>query len=285
MGEKYIDQNWKDIITDNADDAILFFKPDLAKDRDFGRNIQLAANELPEIDSGTDKGMRISDICMSVPVKGGTFTRIAFHIEQQHEPDGDFALRMFQSYYRVSDRLKIPVTSLAIFTGDIETVDSFRASCYGTEINFRYNIYEVAKADDEALKRDDRVFALVALAAKRMLDARGDPRKRGEYSMELLELARRRDFETKKIRGVLKFIYGILRLGSDDIDQKTREVWKMKLIPIEEAVREIHIRQAKEEGFEKGVNNIARSMRADGLPVEMIVKYTGLNEKDILAMP
>jgi hypothetical protein len=30
MSEKWIDRAWKDFITENVDDAILFFKPDLA---------------------------------------------------------------------------------------------------------------------------------------------------------------------------------------------------------------------------------------------------------------
>jgi predicted transposase/invertase (TIGR01784 family) len=58
----------------------------------------------------------------------------------------------------------------------------------------------------------------------------------------------------------------------------------MQLIPIEEAVREIQIRDAKEEGQEEGKIEVARSMLADGLPAETIKKYTGLDENDILAL-
>ncbi|MDR2175686.1 MAG: hypothetical protein LBO82_07080 [Synergistaceae bacterium] len=54
----------------------------------------------------------------------------------------------------------------------------------GTSVNFEYNVYSVDGTDAEALKRDGRDFALPALAAKRMLEAEGKARKRGEYSEE-----------------------------------------------------------------------------------------------------
>ena len=66
----------------------------------------------------------------------------------------------------------------------------------------------------------------------------------------------------------------------------------MRLIPIDEAIREIYVRDAKEEGLEQGLERgleqgkieIARSMLADGLSPEAIGKYTGLDKEDILAL-
>ena len=62
----------------------------------------------------------------------------------------------------------------------------------------------------------------------------------------------------------------------------------MRLIPIDEAIREIQIRDAEEEGFERGLEQskieVARSMLADGLSPEAIGKYTGLDKEDILAL-
>ncbi|MDR0616346.1 MAG: hypothetical protein LBG29_06010, partial [Synergistaceae bacterium] len=236
MGEKWIDRSWKDIITENADDAILFFKPDLAADRDYSRKPFLIPNELPVIDTDSDKGSRNSDVGLSVPLKTGEDTRVAFHIEQQHRDDKRFfAKRMFQSYYRMSDRLQMPVTSLAIFTGNITPIDIYTASCYGTEVNFRYSFFHVASADIKKLEGDERIFALVVLAARRMLDAGENPADRGKYSLELLNLTRERGYDTERARSVQKFIYRILRIRDEKIDPKVREVWRMQLIPIDEA--------------------------------------------------
>jgi predicted transposase/invertase (TIGR01784 family) len=70
----------------------------------------------------------------------------------------------------------------------------------------------------------------------------------------------------------------------------------MRAIPIEEAAKEVWIRHATEEGRERGREEgreegretekveVARSMRADGFPVETIKKYTGLPESKILGL-
>jgi hypothetical protein len=282
MSEKWIDRSWRDILTENVDDAILFFMPDLAADRDYGKKPQLVPTELPAIGTDSDKGSRNTDVGLSIPLKTGTDQRVAFHIEQQHAKDPDFALRMFQSYYRMSDRLRIPVTSLAIFTGTYKPINEYNASCYGTELNFRYNAYYVANADVEALKRDERVFALVVLAARRMLEAGENLADRGKYSLELLNLTRERGYDLQKAMEIQRFIYRILRISDNKIDPSVREVWRMQLIPIDEAIREIRIRDAKEEGMEQGIEKgmekgmekgkfeVARSMLAEGLSADII---------------
>ena len=58
----------------------------------------------------------------------------------------------------------------------------------------------------------------------------------------------------------------------------------MQLIPIDEAVREIQIRDAMEEGMEKKAFEVARSMLTEGLSVEIIEKFTGLDKEDILTL-
>jgi predicted transposase/invertase (TIGR01784 family) len=73
-------------------------------------------------------------------------------------------------------------------------------------------------------------------------------------------------------------------------------VWKMRLIPIDEAVREIQIRDAREEGMERGMEKgmekgmeqskfeIARNFLKIGLPVGQIAKGTGLSVEEIRAL-
>ena len=280
MSEKWIDRSWRDVLTENVDDAILFFKPDVAADRDYTKKPFLVPTEFPAIGGDSDKGMRNSDFCLSIPLITGMVQRIAFQIEQQHAQVKDFALRLFQEYYRMSDRLQIPVTSLAIFTGNFNPISVYTTECYGTELNFKYNVYHVAGADVKALERDERIFAVVVLAARKMLDADGDPEKRGKYSLELLSLLRERGYDAKRTRSLQKFVYRILRIRDEKIDPKVKEEWRMQLIPIDEAVREIQIREAKEEGKIE----VARRMLERKMSISDIVDITGLDKQDILAL-
>ncbi|MDR1875377.1 MAG: hypothetical protein LBQ90_10260, partial [Synergistaceae bacterium] len=66
----------------------------------------------------------------------------------------------------------------------------------------------------------------------------------------------------------------ILQIDKKDIDPKVREVWKVQFRPMDEVVREIYIRDAKEEGKIE----VARKMLAKGIPVETIEECTGFDE-------
>jgi len=139
-------------------------------------------------------------------------------------------------------------------------------------------------ADVEELKRDERAFSIPVLAAKRMLEANGDPLKRGEYSLELLDLIKERGFNDKKTRLYRQFTRRILQTDAEDIAPKIREVWKVQFRPIEEVQREIFIRYAKEEGREEGKEEMARNLLNDGVAPEIIARSAGLPLEKIQAL-
>jgi predicted transposase/invertase (TIGR01784 family) len=148
------------------------------------------------------------------------------------------------------------------------------------------------EANGEELKEDKRIFALPVLAAKRMLEAGGQAEKRGKYSLELLELIEARNLSSEKTWSLKRFVYRILQIGKEDIDPKVREAWKMQFRPISEVVKDMHIRDAREEGMEAGMEKgreegkfeVARLMLARKMSVSDIIDITGLNEKDILSL-
>jgi hypothetical protein len=277
MSESWIDRSWKDVIRENLDDAISFFMPGLAELRDYSLKPRIADPERPAIGGKSNKGKRTSDLCVSTPLKGGGESRAIFLAEQQHEKDDTLPLRIFQSYYRASDEYAVPVTALAIYTGKTEPVDTYVREWQGTSVNFKYNIFSVDRADEDELKRDGRSFALPVLTAKRMLEAGGKAQKRGEYSLEILELIKARKFEGEKAWTFQKFAYRLLQIDKDDIDPKIKGVWKMQFRPIDEVIREIHIRDAKEEkAFE-----VARNFLKMGLSLDQIAQGTGLSVEEL----
>lgn len=284
MVEHWIDGLWKSVLIEGFDDALEFFMPELAEARDFSRGTELLSDELPAIGEMSDRGMRISDVAFSVPVRGGEERRIAFVIEQQHTHDSDFALRMFEGFYRMTDRMRVPVTSLAIFTGNVREVDCYKYTCFGTELLFKYNSYSVAKADMDVLRRDKRVFAVVVLAASLMLKAGGDPVGREKYARELLRLMRERDYTVAKKKMILKFTGKIFQVQKDDISRELKEEWRMIAIPLEEAVERIKIQDAFEEGVEEGKLEMAAKMLAYGIAPDIIAKTSGLSEDRIRAL-
>ena len=133
-----------------------------------------------------------------------------------------------------------------------------------------------------------------------MLDADGTPQKRSAFSLEFLELWKERTYDKKKAESLQRFIGQILQIQNNDIDIDVKKEWDMQSIPLDEAVKKIHIRVATEQGMERGMKKgreegmeigmreialqVARSMLVDGFSPELIQKYTGLDKKIILAL-
>jgi hypothetical protein len=155
-----------------------------------------------------------------------------------------------------------------------------------------YNVFRIAEADMESLRRDGRPFAVVVLAAALMLEAGDDPNYREKYARELLGLMMERNYDKRKKKAILDFVRRVFRLQDDDISSDIKEEWRMKAIPIEEAAKEVWTRHAKEEWMERGREEgmeaekveVARKLLAKGVPVETIEECTGLDEGHIQAL-
>jgi predicted transposase YdaD len=278
---KWRDLAWKKALSDGARDAIAYFMPDLAADMDASGDVTaISGMELPVIGSDTEKGMRLLDVFLNVPLRNGDRGNVALLVEQQHRNDESFALRMLEMYVRLREKSRLRATALAIFTGDAKNVDTYADSCYGVELSFRYNTFHLPGKTLDELKRDKRPFARVVLAGRMSLEAGDDVKSREKYAWEILNMTGDRDYDKEQMKVILNFSRGIFRLNEPEISEKLKEAYKMKTIPLEDYVREI----VREEGREEGKLEVARSMLADELPVEMIRKYTGLEKDDILSL-
>ncbi len=276
------------MLTGLIEDAIAFFLPELAEARDTSREIQLTSSEFSAIDSESDAGKRITDLSFLVPLKGGGFRKVGLFIEQQDEDKQDFALSMFQAFYRMSDRLKEQVTALAIFTGRAKDRNEYVYSCYGVNLSFRYNTYHVPSQDLDELRRDERLFAPVVLAARMVIAAQGNPANREKYVRELLKLLRERDYDKERRVSIMRFIGNVMNVDSKDISEELRREFYMQWVPISEVQKEIYINYAKEEGWREGEEKkafeIAKNMLASKASISDIVNWTGLRREDILSL-
>jgi predicted transposase YdaD len=294
---KWRDRIWKKALADGALSAIDYFMPNLAADMDSSKEITaIPGIELPVIGSETDKGMRVSDIFLNVPLRGGEDRNVAVLLEQQHYDEETFPLRMLEMYVRLREKTRNKTTALAIFTGDMKEVDRFVDTCYGVELSFRYNTFYLPDKDIDTLRKDKRPFARVVLAGRLSLEAGDNIERREKYAWEILETTAAHEYDRRSTRTILDFSKGIFRLSDSEINVELKEAYQMKMLSLDEYVKQIVIDDAKEEGREEGREEgmeegmeekafeVARKMLAREMPVSEIIDLTGLNEKDVLAL-
>ncbi|WP_196939929.1 hypothetical protein [Sphingobacterium pedocola] len=86
---------------------------------------------------------------------------------QSSKGNGDLAQRMFEYFYRISDKYKVPVTALAILADGSK---NYRPGIYvqefmGTSLTYRFNSYKILDQDEIVLRGDSNPFAVVVLTA------------------------------------------------------------------------------------------------------------------------
>jgi hypothetical protein len=241
--------------------------------------------ELPVKDSDSDKDMRVSDVFLNVPVKGGEDWSVACLAEQQDAPDDLFAARVFDSVIRLrASRPAGRVTGFAIYTGDSKDVNLYTETCYGLELSLKFRSFHVPSCAVEELRCDNRPFARVMYAGRMSYESGDDVALREKYALELLNMADEMSYDNSQRKYILEFSERIFRLKDPKMSDELREAYNMKTVPL----RELSNALSKEEGImigeEEKAFDVARKMLADGLPAETIRKYTGLDESSMLTL-
>jgi hypothetical protein len=111
------------------------------------------------------------------------------HIEIQSQTDADFPHRMFVYYYRIHDRYKKPVISLAILGDDQPNwrPSEYRDEHGGCEIIFRFPIAKLLDYQWETLEASDNPFAAIVMAHRKTQETTGDAQGRLRQKSTLIK--------------------------------------------------------------------------------------------------
>lgn len=236
---------------------------------DINRGIDFIDKELLEItpDRLRHGGTRTTDLLARVYLLDGQEQWILLHLEIQTESNEWFSYRMFEYYYRAIDRYNKPIVAFVIFTGGAnqKQPSAYTYNLLGTEISYKYNVYQIFQHSDEELLEWDNPFALVVLAAKKA-------HLENEVPEEVLNeqrfiIARTMiasgKYSKKQIEEFILFLKNIIFVNNEEININfDREIAKLtggkvNMPGIIEAValiyREEAIEKGLKEGFQKGI--------------------------------
>jgi hypothetical protein len=250
---------WKGILEVVFEDLLRFIFPDIDKELDLGRGFQFLDKELSEMYPEPDKRSqtRFVDKLVKVYMRNGSERWMLLHIEVQGEKDPEFARRMFKYYYRILDRYDMPVSALAIFSGqDGEKMpDRFEDHCLGTHSIYRYNTLCITDYPDEVLAASKNPFAIVLLAAKKALIKGGKDLDKELLKQKLLiaKLLYQKGFEKGKIKTILSFLHNYVRFTKPETNRIFRRqldkiTGKKNTMDFFEQVRQLRYEEAEEIG-------------------------------------
>lgn len=132
------DSLWKGIIEDLLPDFLAFFYPNLDFNLEQGYDfLDKELEELFPLMEAEHKRRRV-DKLIKIFDRTGTERWLLIHVEVQGYGDQDLPYRMFQYFYRILDRYKIPVTTLVILTDSSPRYNpsEYTYFCAGFEVAF-----------------------------------------------------------------------------------------------------------------------------------------------------
>jgi hypothetical protein len=244
------DSPWKEALEQALPDFLALFFPEAHAGIDWRRGYRFRDKELQQVVRDAELGRRYADKLAEVYTLDGAETWVLVHIEIQGQADPRFAERMYVYHYRLFDRYRRDVVSLAVLT---DAQGGFRPSGYererwGCSLRFRFPMVKLLDWRDRAavLEADRNPFALVALAQLQAMAHRGPARKR--VKLRLIRFLYARDYTREQILAWFRVLDWMLRLP-EDLEREFMD----ELTAFEEKEHMPYVTSAERIGIQKGL--------------------------------
>jgi hypothetical protein len=162
------DTPWKEALTRYLPEFLAFYFPAASAAIDWSRPHRFLDQELAQVVRDAELGKRLVDRLVEVATLTGEEQWVYIHIEVQGQRESDFAERLFVYNYRLYDRYRRPVATLAVLADE---QPGWRPTQFGYELFGcrHYLEFPTVKLLDSApqleeLLVDPNPFALVTAA-------------------------------------------------------------------------------------------------------------------------
>ena len=226
------DSPWKEILEGYFPDFMAFFFPTAAAGIDWSRGFEPLDKELAQVVRDAELGRRYADKLIKVFLSDGREEWLLIHLEVQGQRDPDFPERMFVYGYRLYDRYRRELVSLAVLadTAPGWRPHGFAVGRWGSRLGIEFpsvKLLDYAPRQAE-LETDGNPFATVVLAHLAAQATRGDDRARYERKLALTRRLYERGLTRQQIIDLYRFIDWVLRLPDELELQYTEAIFRIE---------------------------------------------------------
>jgi hypothetical protein len=213
------DSPWKQILQLYFEEFMLFFFPQAHEQIDWTKQPEFLDKELEQVVRDAELGKHLADKLVKIYLKDGSETWVLIHLEIQSQEESNFGRRMYTYNYRIYDRYKRPVVSLAVL-GDERAnwrPNQFGYELFGCSVNFQFPAIKLIdyQQRQSELEASLNPFATVVMAHLAALETRNDRLQRKQSKLALVRRLYNQGFERQDILNLLAFIDWMLTLPLD----------------------------------------------------------------------
>jgi hypothetical protein len=217
-------------------------------------------------------GRRLADKLFKVWHKDGAEVWLLIHIEVQGKKEQAFPERMFIYAYRIYDRYRRPVISLAILCDDDPhwRPDHYATEACGCTLSLRFRPAKLLdfRSQAEALERNPNPFAAVVLAQVKELETRQAPAERGRWKVRLIKGLYDRGLDAEQVRQLFRLIDWMVQLPRELEQQCRAEIDRFeeeRRMPYVTSVERLARQEGREEGLQEGL--------VEGIALDLEMKF------------
>ncbi len=265
------DSPWKEALERYFPEFVALFFPAIHAAIDWARGHVFLDKELQQVVRDAELGRRYADKLVQVYTLEGAETWVLIHVEVQGEPERGFAERMYVYHYRLFDRYRVDVVSLAVLAD--ETLgyrpEEYRRERWGCKLVFRFPMAKVLDWRERwaELEASANRFALVVMAHLKAQESKDGVARKG-WKLRLVRLMYRRGLARGDILGLFRVIDWLLRLPEDlerefisellAFDEETKMPY---MTSVERIGRQEGWREGRQEGRQEGLNSERQLLR------------------------
>ena len=255
------DSPWKDVIERYFEDFIRFFYPQAYGEIEWSRGFEFLDKELQQVVRDAELGRRLADKLVKVWRTGGEEAWVLIHVEVQSQQETNFAERMYVYHYRIYDRYKRRVASIAVL-GDERSSwrpNQFESELWGCEMFFRFPVVKLIDYQQQwsVLETSSNPFATVVMAHLKAQATRQERQQRKEWKLALTRQLYEKGYSRQDVVNLFEFIDWVMSLPSDleqEFQQQLSQYEEEKRMPYITSVERIGIQKGIKQGLLKGIS-------------------------------
>ncbi|NJN63790.1 MAG: cytosolic protein [Acidobacteria bacterium] len=246
------DSPWKEVLEQFFPEFMAFFFPDADRLIDWSKGYEFLDQELRAVVQDAELGRRFVDKLVRVTLLTGEEDFLYIHIEVQGAPEQQFGERIFVYNYRLYDRYRRPVASLAVLADDSDgwRPDQFGYEALGCRVGIRFPIVKLldyAGAEGRLLAADNP-FGLVTAAHLMARATRRDMPMRLDAKWRLVRILYGKGWSRDRIIALFAVLDWMMRLPHP----LHEELWR-RLEVLERETRMRYVTSVEQIGYERGV--------------------------------
>jgi hypothetical protein len=284
------DSPWKQALETFFPDFMAFFFPAAHDDIDWRRGYQFLDKELQQVARDAALGRRYADTLAQVWRRGGQETWVLVHVEVQGQAQAEFAERMYVYNYRLYDRYRRAVASLAVLADEQA---SWRPGEYSYELwGCRAGLVFPAvklldyRAQWSSLETSSNPLATVVMAHLKAKETRDDPAARQAWKLWLTRRLYRLGYARQQVLDLFDFVDWVLQLpGPQELAfwQEVQEMEEEKRMQYITSIERIGMQQGMQQGQAEMVLQVL-GRRFGALPAGLAAAVRGAASERMAAL-